>query len=74
MNFPVGWTDIDCDEPQPWPGVPAGPGEEWYEWEPPRVAKGVKNRAERIKGLGNAVYPSQAYPIFAAIMQVEDLS
>ena len=23
MNFPLGWTDPDCDEPEPWPGWPA---------------------------------------------------
>jgi len=33
----------------------------------PRVAVGVKDRVSRIKGLGNAVVPKQAYPIFAAI-------
>jgi len=27
MGFPIGWTDIDCDNPQPWPGWPAGMGE-----------------------------------------------
>lgn len=23
MAFPIGWTDVDCAEPQPWPGWPA---------------------------------------------------
>ena len=23
MGLPIGWTDIDCEEPQPWPGWPA---------------------------------------------------
>ena len=27
MGFPLGWTDIDCDEPEPWPGCPALMGE-----------------------------------------------
>jgi len=22
MGFPLGWTDVDCDEPEPWPGWP----------------------------------------------------
>jgi DNA (cytosine-5)-methyltransferase 1 len=36
----------------------------------PRVAVGVAYRQERIKALGNAVVPQQAYPIFKAIMEV----
>lgn len=27
MGFPLGWTDLDCDEPEPWPGWPALMGE-----------------------------------------------
>lgn len=27
MGFPLGWTDLDCDEPEPWPGWPAMMGE-----------------------------------------------
>lgn len=27
QNFPLGWTDPDCDEPEPWPGWPAMMGE-----------------------------------------------
>jgi len=26
MGFPIGWTDPDCDEPEPWPGWPATMG------------------------------------------------
>lgn len=36
----------------------------------PRVAVGVKDRVSRIKGLGNAVVPQQAYPIFSAIYEI----
>lgn len=71
MNYPVGWTDIDCDNPAPWPGWPMGQGDEQYEYEPPRVITGQKNRAKRLKGCGNSVVPQQAYPIFAAIKQIE---
>ena len=70
MGFPVGWTDVDCEEPTPWPGWPAGLGAEQYEYEPPRTIKGCPNRAKRLKCLGNAVVPQQAYPIFKAIMEV----
>ena len=49
---------------------PWGPG-----WEDgiPRVARGVKNRANRLRALGNAVVPDQAYPIFRAIAEAESL-
>ncbi len=42
--------------PERWP---AGPGEAQHEWEAPRVAKGIHDRAARLKGLGNAVVPAQ---------------
>ena len=37
-----------------------------------RVAHGVPNRVDRIKGLGNAVCPPQFYPIFRAIYEWEN--
>lgn len=46
----------------------------WWETEPNvgRVVDGVSNRVDRIKCLGNAVVPQQFYPIFKAIMEVEE--
>jgi DNA (cytosine-5)-methyltransferase 1 len=112
MGFPLGWTDVDCEEPEPWPGWPmrlwagnwptpqcfdatAGDlkGKEYtgknrhalklgncinaqtgqYSYEPPRIVTGCRNRAKRLKCLGNAVVPQQARPIFEAIRQIHNL-
>ncbi len=50
---------------------PAGPGPQ-HPWEPPRIATGVKDRVAKLKALGNAVVPAQAYPIFRAIRETEE--
>jgi len=51
---------------------PALIGQPQYTWEPPRVATGVKNRAARLKALGNAVDPLQIFPIMYAIKIIDD--
>lgn len=71
MGFPIGWTDPDCDEPEPWPGWPAMMGQDQYPWEPPRTCTKLPNRAARLKALGNSVVPAQAYPFFDAIAIME---
>ena len=52
---------------------PIGSGPEQWDgdWERgiPRVAKGVKDRANRLKALGNAVVAQLVYQIFLAISQ-----
>jgi DNA (cytosine-5)-methyltransferase 1 len=37
----------------------------------PRVARGVKDRVNRLRALGNAVVPAQIYPVFRAIAEIE---
>ena len=37
----------------------------------PRVATGVMSRVQKLKCLGNAVMPQQAYPLFKAIAELE---
>lgn len=61
-HFRTG-TETD-DGRQRWPAEP----------DVGRVAHGVPNRVDRIKGLGNAVVPQQIYPIFKAIMDQEAAS
>lgn len=74
MGYPDGWTDPDCDEPMPWAGWPARPGEQQYPYEHPRTVVGMPNRAKRLKALGNAVVPQQAEPIFRAVEMIDKLT
>lgn len=39
----------------------------------PRVTREKKNRADRLKCLGNAVVPQQFYPVFRAIKETEEM-
>jgi len=51
------------------------PGTYWDVSEPPvfGVDDGLPNHMDRVKSLGNAVVPTQIYPILAAIKQIDDL-
>lgn len=74
MGLPIGWTDINVakEDIESWQGWPAAIKIEQYAYEPPRVIVGQKNRAKRLKALGNGCVPQQVYLVFAAIVEVEN--
>lgn len=85
MCVPEGWTDVTRNVELPKvladPGdyveyvrshrQPALMGQPQHNWEPPRVASGVKGRVPRLKMLGNGVVPLQILPIVAIIAMIE---
>ena len=73
MGYPEGWTDLDVDEPREWAGWPALLGQGQYPFEFPHTTTDCKDRAKRLKALGNSVVPGQAYPIFKAIAEIEKI-
>lgn len=73
MGFPIGWTSIDDAVIGQWPGWPALMGEEQYPYEPSRTVKKCNDRAKRLKCLGNAVVPQQAYPLFRALAYMDEV-
>ena len=68
MGYPLGWTDPDCDEPEPWPGWPALMGEGQHTYEPPRTCGELPNHPARLKCLGNAVVPAQVRPFLEVVV------
>lgn len=52
MGFPLGWTDLEAS-----PAHEVDPS--WWAAEPdvPRVARGTRDRIDRLRALGNAVVP-----------------
>ena len=67
MNPLDALADFIASYPQP-----ALLGQPQYDWEPPRVATGIKDRVARLKALGNAVDPLQIFPIMYAIKLIDD--
>jgi DNA (cytosine-5)-methyltransferase 1 len=53
------------------PCFPAGPQAPQESWEPERLVSGEQDRVPKLRALGNAVVPAQAYPVFAAIAEIE---
>ena len=49
---------------------PSRPGEAQHEWEAPRTATGIPQRAPRLKALGNAVVPQVAYVVGRVVMEI----
>ena len=57
MGYAKGWTDLECENPQPFPGWGQDPADIG---ETPRVIKGQPKRKERLRCLGNALVPQIA--------------
>jgi site-specific DNA-cytosine methylase len=66
MGYPLGWTDLEVEEPEEFPG---------WEVEPdiPRMAPLKKNRAKRLTALGNAVVPEVVEVVARRIQELAKL-
>lgn len=81
----AGWRSIESDVGRMAHGISGGMDDHWR-IEPPHIPRIVppcgragrkaipvqqRNRADRLKGLGNAVVPQQFHPVFRAIAEIE---
>jgi DNA (cytosine-5)-methyltransferase 1 len=57
MSWPVGWTSLEPLSREAFDHWQSNP--KWQDWEPdiPRVGKSIKNRASRLKAIGNGQVP-----------------
>ena len=64
MGWPLLWTSLAPMLSLLWPALHgaqvSGPGQPQHPWEPPRVASGIKNRAKRLRCIGNGQHPFAA--------------
>lgn len=77
------FTDGSCQDGGEWRAAKPGLGgmadgiscwmDGYWDIEPdiPRIAEGIQNRVGRLKALGNAVVPQQFFPVFKAIVTIE---
>jgi hypothetical protein len=75
MGFPPDWTSLDAENENFVRTIENARSHKWWSAEPdiPRVAKRIPNRVARLRALGNAVVPMQAFPIFQAIKEIKEI-
>lgn len=69
MNWPLGWTSLDSLPRQNWDAWVDN--QQWWDQEPdvPRVARGVPDRVNRLKALGNGQVPAVAAAAWRLLTQ-----
>ena len=65
QNYPIGWTDLNVKNEDLY-RLPLK-----YEPDIPKVTTKSNNRANRLKGLGNAIFTEMAYELGMAILAAE---
>ena len=79
MNAGSNWNTPDCSDRRSMKSKQQGVSNQvkvtvsgQYSYEPPRVIEGQKNRAKRLKALGNGCCPQQVFVIFQNIVNMEN--